>query len=189
MTMYNSFPYAQGGVQTGMACPHCCLTLVPLLQVRHLSDRSRCGESLPARLIPIKMTVQPKRLHRPVLTRCPPRVQERLNLDVEVISGFEEARLIYLGVLQVPPSQPLPHQSLWKGRHRAYSETPPNEFCPADSESLPGSPAAWGAAGGASSGGSAAAGQETPGLPVRGGKAGAWHAGARRRCQSTTGWR
>ena len=73
----------------------------------------------------------------------------------------EEARLIYLGVLQVPPSQPLPHQSLWKGRHRAYSETPPNEFRPADSGSLPGSPAAWSAAGGGanSSSGSAAPGQ------------------------------
>lgn len=31
---------------------------------------------------------------------CQP-AQDRLGMDVEVISGFEEARLIYLGVLQV----------------------------------------------------------------------------------------
>lgn len=70
-----------------------------------------------------------------MLIRCPPGVQERLNLDVEVISGFEEARLIYLGVLQVLPSQPPPHYSLRKGDTGRFM--PPNKFCLADSETLP----------------------------------------------------
>jgi exopolyphosphatase/guanosine-5'-triphosphate,3'-diphosphate pyrophosphatase len=40
------------------------------------------------------------------------RMRKELGLEVEVISGPEEARLIYSGVLQVSPSILYPHKTL-----------------------------------------------------------------------------
>lgn len=74
--------------------------------------------------------------------------QERLDLDVEVVSGFEEARLIYLGVLQVPPlchlfPRPTVYKTCWATGICAFGACSASIFHDIIPASRPGSLAGW----------------------------------------------